>query len=63
MQPLAKLDVIDKVVETAVTIEIPKTIKEQIPKDLNKRCPQWEYKFIEFELPVELYPPKPNPAV
>lgn len=55
MQPLAKLDVIDKVVEAAEEIVIPKTIKQQIPKDLNKRCPQWEYKFIEFGLPVELF--------
>lgn len=55
MQPLAKLDVIDKVVEAAEEVVIPKTIKQQIPKDLNKRCPQWEYKFIEFGLPVELF--------
>lgn len=55
MQPLAKLDVIDKAVETAEEIVIPKTIKQQIPKDLKKRCPQWEYKFIEFGLPVELF--------
>jgi len=55
MQPLAKLDVIDKAVETTEEIVIPKTIKQQIPKDLNKRCPQWEYKFIEFGLPVELF--------
>ena len=55
MQPLAKLDVIDKAVEAAEEIVIPKTIKQQIPKDLDKRCPQWEYKFIEFGLPIELF--------
>ena len=55
MQPLAKLDVIDKAVEAAEEIVIPKTIKQQIPKDLSKRCPLWEYKFIEFGLPVELF--------
>ena len=59
MQPLPKIDIVDKVVQTTTTtivvIEIPKTIKQQIPKDLKKRCPQWEYKFIEFGLPVELF--------
>ena len=58
LKPLVKIDTVDTVVEAtvkAMQVEIPKTIKQQIPKDLNKRCPQWESKFIEFGLPVELF--------
>ena len=52
---IKKLDIVDNNVFVAKEIEISKTIKEQIPQDLNKRCPQWESKFIEFGLPVELF--------
>jgi len=55
LQPLVKIDITDQITEKVAEVEIPKTIKQQIPKDLNKRCPQWEYKFIEFGLPVELF--------
>jgi len=55
LSPLVKVDIIDKGIEKTIDIEIPEKVKQQIPKDLNKRCPQWEYKFIEFGLPVELF--------
>lgn len=55
LRPLSKLDKIDKVKKIEEEIKIHKSIQQQIPRDLNKRCPQWEDKFIEYGLPVELF--------
>ena len=54
LKPLYKIDNTDKEI-VVKEVEQPLSIKKQIPRDLNKRCPQWEYKFIEFGLPVELF--------
>jgi len=54
LRPLSKIDNTDKEI-VAKEIEQPLSIKKQIPRDLSKRCPQWESKFIEFGLPVELF--------
>lgn len=54
LRPLSKIDNIDKEIVVEI-IEQPLSIRKQIPRDLSKRCPQWETKFIEFGLPVELF--------
>lgn len=55
LQPLVKIDIADNSVPEIKAIMTPQHLQNQIPKDINKRCPQWEYKFIEFGLPVELF--------
>jgi len=55
LQPLVKIDITDQIVEKVAEVKISEKIKQQIPKDLSQRCPQWEHKFIEFGLPVELF--------
>ena len=55
LRPLAKLDKIDRLETIEEEVKINKSIQQQIPKDLSKRCPQWESKFIEYGLPVELF--------
>jgi len=50
-----KLDKIDKSVEIVEEEIIPKSIKDQIPSDLDKRCPEWESKFKEYGLPVKVF--------
>jgi len=55
LRPLAKLDKIDRLETIEEEVKINKSIQRQIPKDLSKRCPQWESKFIEYGLPVELF--------
>ena len=55
LRPLAKLDKIDRLEKIEEEVKIHKSIQQQIPKDLSKRCPQWESKFIEYGLPVELF--------
>jgi hypothetical protein len=39
---------------SASTAETPK-LRRQIPSDKTKRCPEFEHKFAEYGLPVELF--------
>lgn len=36
-------------------VKTPRKLIDQIPSDPDKRCPQWETKFAEYGLPVELF--------
>ena len=36
-------------------VVIQKVMDKRVPKDKNKRCPQWESKFKEYGLPVDVF--------
>jgi len=36
-------------------VVIQKVMDSRVPKDKSKRCPQWEYKFKEYGLPVDVF--------
>jgi hypothetical protein len=50
---IQRIDNIDK--EKIVTIVIKESLSSQIPKDDSKRCPEWESKFKEYGLPVQIF--------
>ena len=50
-----KVDLIDKEIKNLKAIQTPDEVLKAIPSDLDKRCPQWEFKFIEFGLPVDVF--------
>jgi len=45
------------VIEPGITIDKVevKVFDERVPKDSSKRCPQWEHKFEEYGLPVDVF--------
>jgi hypothetical protein len=59
MRPLVKIDHVDTTTSTTTTtlpyVKTPKKLLDQISPGADKRCPQWEQKFIEHSLPVELF--------
>lgn len=40
---------------TVMAVKTPKRVVKQIPSDTTKRCPEFEHKFVEYGLPVELF--------
>ena len=52
---LPRLDSIDNLTRLPEEEPIAKSIKEQIPSDEGKRCPEWKSKFKEYGLPVDVF--------
>lgn len=53
IKDIPKIDNLDK--EKISTIVIKQSLSDQIPSDETKRCPEWESKFKEYGLPVNIF--------